>query len=226
MWCQDEAGPCQAIPQPGQAWRPEGQPVCQPHEYIRGGTAKLLTLFRPATGEVRAKGVTNAPNVVLHPWLQKEVLQLLADVSDTPMQDSELPTPARWPTWLGHEPRSPLPPLRLILIWDNLAGHLSWSIVKWLFAHGVMPLYTPLSGSWLNMAESVQRILVGRALSGQHPTTAVEVITWLEETVAGWNAAPTPFVWDGKRRERRVRARQRHLGGSAATVADHQLIAA
>src|SRR5207302_2664872 len=40
VWCQDEAGPYQAIPQPGQSWRPEGRPVCQPHEYIRGGTAK------------------------------------------------------------------------------------------------------------------------------------------------------------------------------------------
>src|SRR5712691_8095067 len=112
VWCQDEAGPYQAIPQPGQSWRPEGRPVCQPHEYIRGGTAKLLTLFRPATGEVRARGVTNAPNVVLHPWLQNELLELLAVVPDKPMEDSELPTPARWPTWLGHEPRSPLPPLR------------------------------------------------------------------------------------------------------------------
>jgi len=28
----------------------------------------------------------------------------------------------------------------MILVWDNLAGHLSWSIVSWLFAHGVMPL--------------------------------------------------------------------------------------
>jgi hypothetical protein len=112
-----------------------------------------------------------------------------------------------------------------MLIWDNLAGHLSTSIVTWLFAHGVMPLYTPLSGSWLNMAESVQRILVGRALAGQHPKSGTELITWLEDTVAGWNAAPTPFVWDGKRRERRVRARQRRLGGSAA-LADHQLIAA
>ena len=35
----------------------------------------------------------------------------------------------------------PLPPLRLILVWDNLAGHASTSIVTWLFAHGVMPLY-------------------------------------------------------------------------------------
>ena len=67
LWCQDEAGPYQAIPQPGQSWQPEGKPRRQPHEYIRGGTAKLLTLFRPATGEVRAKGVPRAPNVVLHP---------------------------------------------------------------------------------------------------------------------------------------------------------------
>jgi len=226
VWCQDEAGPYQAIPQPGQSWRPEAKPVCQPHEYIRGGTAKLLTLFRPATGEVRAKGVTSAPNVVLHPWLQNELVQLLADLPDTPTRNSEPPAPTQWATWLGHAPHLPLPPLRLILVWDNLAGHLSWSIVTWLFAHGVMPLYTPLSGSWLNMAESVQRILCGRALTGQHPQSAAELIIWLEETVAGWNAAPTPFVWDGKRRERRLRAKQRRLGGSAATVADHQLIAA
>jgi len=77
-----------------------------------------------------------------------------------------------------------------------------------------------------NMAESVQRILCGRALNGQHPQSSKEIITWLEDTVAGWNAAPTPFVWDGKRRERRLRAKRRRLGGSAAILADHQLIAA
>ena len=226
MWCQDEAGPYQAIPQPGQSWRPEGKPLGQPHEYIRGGTAKLLTLFRPATGHVRAKGVTNAPNVVLHPWLQAELLQVLADLPDAPNSHSKPATHAQWATWLGHVPHLPLPPLRLLLVWDNLAGHLSSSMVMWLFAHGVMPLYTPLSGSWLNMAESVQRILCSRALNGQHPKSAAEIVTWLEDTVAGWNAAPTPFVWDGKRRERRLRAKQRRLGGSAATLSHHQLIAA
>jgi DDE superfamily endonuclease len=226
VWCQDEAGPYQAIPQPGQAWRPEGQPVCQPHEYIRRGTAKLLTLFRPAKGEVRAKGVPGAPNAVLHPWLQHELLQILADLPETPAAaKTELASPGHWTTWLGHVPHAPLPPLRSILIWDNLAGHLSTSIVTWLFAHGVMPLYTPLSGSWLNMAESVQHIIYGRALRGQHPQSVLELIRWLEETVAGWNAVPTPFIWDGKRRERRIRAKQRHLGGSAA-LANHQLIAA
>ena len=42
-----------------------------------------------------------------------------------------------------------LPPLRMLLILDNLAGHKSAPFVCWLMAHGIMPLYTPLSGSWL-----------------------------------------------------------------------------
>jgi len=89
-----------------------------------------------------------------------------------------------------------------------------------------MPLYTPLSGSWLNMAESVQRILVRRALEGHHPQSQDDLIAWLDDTVEGWNANPTPFVWHGKRFERRQRARQRRLGGSPATLAHPQLSAA
>jgi hypothetical protein len=227
VWCQDEGGPYQAIPQPGASWAPVGEPARQPHEYVRGGTAKLLTLFRPATGEVRAKGVTNAPNSVLHPWLQAELTEVLADLPPlTTTDEAERPPLARWSTWLGREPREPLPPLRLLLIWDNLAGHLSWTIVRWLYRQGVLPLYTPLSGSWLNMAESVQRILVRRALEGQHPQSQDDLIAWLDDAVIGWNAAPTPFVWHGKRYERRRRARQRRLGGAPADQATIQLYAA
>ncbi len=185
-----------------------------------------MTLFRPATGEVRAKGVTTAPNAVLHPWLQHELAQVLAAWPPVATPEGARPPCARWATWLGHEPHEALPPLRLILVWDNLAGHLTPDLVVWLFQQGVLPLYTPRSGSWLNMAESVQRIIVGRALAGGHPQSAEELIIWLEETVAGWNQAPTPFVWDGKRRERRERARQRRLGGSGATLANPQLFAA
>jgi hypothetical protein len=226
VWCQDEAGPYQAIPQPGASWQPQGQPAHQPHEYIRGGTAKLLTLFHPATGAVRVKGVEHATNAILHPWLQAELTAVLAALAAVSLPEGERPPLAQWATWLGHEPREALPPLRLILVWDNLAGHLSWAIVHWLFQHGIMPLYTPLSGSWLNMAESVQRIIVGRALGGQHPATAEELVQWLEDTAAGWNAAPTPFVWGGKRCERRQRTRQRRLGGSGAAFAETQSIAA
>jgi hypothetical protein len=76
------------------------------------------------------------------------------------------------------------------------------------------------------MAESVQRIIVGRALSGQHPKNAQEVINWLEQTVTGWNREPTPFVWAGKRKQRRERAKLRRLAGSGAAIPVSNLIAA
>ena len=84
LWCQDEAGPYQAIPQAGEDWHPEGKPTLQLHEYIRGGTAKLLTLFHPATGQLRAKGVLSAPNVVLHPWVQGELQSALDQLDKKP----------------------------------------------------------------------------------------------------------------------------------------------
>jgi hypothetical protein len=73
-----------------------------------------------------------------------------------------------------------------------------------------------LGGSWLNLAESVQSILVRRALDGHHTQTAQEAMTWLSEQVAGWNAAPTPFAWGGERAARRQRTRERRHrpGGS------------
>jgi hypothetical protein len=221
---EDEAGPYQAIPQPGASWQPEGHPATQPHEYERRGTAKLLTLFRPSTGQVHAKGVISATNAVLHPWLQEQLSVILTEIEKKqPLAslppEEERPLYARWETWLGHPQGRPLPPLRIVLVLDNLAGHLSYDLVGWLFDHGVMPLYTPVGGSWLNMAESVQRIIVRRALSGQYPDNALQVIDWLEQTVAGWNRNPTPFVWNGKRRLRRERARLRRLGGSGATLA-------
>jgi hypothetical protein len=96
-----------------------------------------------------------------------------------------------------------------------------------LLHQGILPLYTPLSGSWLNLAQApLQRIIVRRALAGDHPQTAAEIMQSLAETVAGWNAHPTPFIWDGPRRERRQRARQRQLGGAAAAVGHVHSIAA
>jgi len=225
VWCQDEAGPYQTIPHPGSGWHLRDKTALQPHEYFRQGTAKLLTLFRPATGEVRAKGVEQAPNAVLHPWLQEELQAILDEQArEHPSVFSATDTTpeAIWKVWYhwfwSYYRWRPCPRLRLILVWDNLAGHLSYDLVRWLLAQGILPLYTPLGASWLNMAESVQRILVRRALCGQHPQTPAEIITWLQETVTGWNRHPTPFVWGGKRKLRRQRARLRHLGGSGAAL--------
>lgn len=148
VWCQDEAGPYQAIPQPGASWRPQEEGQLQPHEYIRGGTAKMLTLFRPATGELRAQGVKSAPNVVLHPWLKAQIEQILASGHAQSTQKIQLQgRGGDWEEWLGYKLNKELPPIRMLLIWDNLAGHKSWKMVEWLLEHGVVPLYTPLSGS-------------------------------------------------------------------------------
>lgn len=216
VWCQDEAGPYQAVPQPGGSWQPSGDPARRPHEYLRGGTAKLLTLFRPATGQVRAAPVDCATNAVLHPWLERELTAILADC-----RAPEAPLPvSQWDDWLPASAppwwAEGLPPLRVLLIWDNLQGHHNWELEQWCLNQGVLPLFTPLSGSWLNLAESVQRILLRRALDGQQPQSTQEVKDWLAATVRGWNAAPTPFEWGGKRAARRQRARQRRhaLGGS------------
>jgi hypothetical protein len=91
-------------------------------------------------------------------------------------------------------------------------------MVVWLCQHGVMPLYTPLGGSWLNMAEAIQRILKRRALDGQHPQSPAEIGAWFEQTARAWNQQPTPFLWNGKRRQRRRKRRgEGHaVGGSAA----------
>ncbi len=67
-------------------------------------------------------------------------------------------------------------------------------------------------------AESIQRIVVRRALEGSDLESPEAVIEALEATVRGWNRAPTAFVWGGKRRLRRERARARRLGGSGVTV--------
>jgi hypothetical protein len=218
LWCEDEAGPYQAIPQPGTSWQSVGCPAHRPHEYIRGGVAKLLTLFHPATGAVRANPVAGAPNAVLHPWLQAEVAAILAELPPIPDPAAPERHAAFWwwgqgdpPAWLAD-----LPPVRLLLVWDNLAGHRTPALVAWLLERGVWPLPTPLGGSWLNLAEAIQRILVRRALDGQHPTSAQEIMTWLTAQVTGWNADPTPFCWGGKRAARRVRARERRhaLAGS------------
>ena len=179
----------------------------------------MLTLFHPHSGQVRACPVERATNAVLHPWLKQELTQILAHLPPLP-PDAEEGWGRRFRDWgYWEEPLSERewPLVRLVLIWDNLAGHLTPDLVVWLIAQGIVALYTPLGGSWLNMAESVQRILVRRALSGQHPESAAQIMDWLSATVRGWNADPTPFCWGGKRWQRRQRFRERHqLGGSCA----------
>jgi hypothetical protein len=181
-----------------------------------------LTLFHPATGQLRAQPVQQATNAVLHPWLKAELGAILAELP--PVKEPQAPG-RRWQDWgwseaelARWESNAPLPPVRLILVWDNLCGHTTAELVVWCVRQGILLLYTPLGGSWLNMAESVQRIIVRRALAGQHPESAAVVREWLSAAVEGWNREPIPFEWGGKRAARRQRAweRRHRLGGSGA----------
>ncbi|MGI8540131.1 MAG: transposase [Rubrobacteraceae bacterium] len=222
VWTEDEAGPYQTVPCPGASWEPAGKPKRRSHEYVRRGTAKLLTLFHPATGEVRARGVRQTTDAILHPWLREELSAVLERLPEreAPGKEENL---AEWRSWqegLSVKITLPekLPPLRMLLVWDNIIGRLNAEMLLWMFARGIMVLYTPLGGSWLNMAESIQRIIARRALHGQHPRHPEEVIEWLEAAARSWNRDPTPFEWGGRRAERRARARRRRhaLGGSGA----------
>src|SRR4029450_9126032 len=129
VWCEDEAGPFQAVPHPGVSWQPRGRPTLQPHEYIRGGTTKVLPPFPPAPGRVRLQPAARGTNAVLHPWLRERLSEILAELPPPvgSSQDSAA-TPAAWavgqaglttPFTLPED----LPPLRLLLVWDNLTGH-------------------------------------------------------------------------------------------------------
>lgn len=163
VWCEDEAGPYQAIPQPGASWNLSGEPATQPHEYFRGGTAKLLTLLHPATGEVRAQAVTQTTNAVLHPWLQEELSAVLPPAAPPAGELSPVPTGAvegaapdawhAWATWgwtpdrLAQYTTTPALLVTLLLMLDNLKGHYTKDFVAWCLERGIALLYTPLGGS-------------------------------------------------------------------------------
>ena len=138
---------------------------------------------------------------MLRPWLKGELEAILKQCPPAP---EVVPEGRRWQDW------------------DIFpaAEQLDRFLVQWCAEHGILLLWTPTAGSWLNMAESLQRIIQRRALSGQHPASAQTLMRWLTAAVEGWNRHPTPFIWGGKRHARRDRAyaRRHCVGGSGATT--------
>src|SRR5215210_4785677 len=96
VWCEDEAGPFQAVPQAGVSWQPREHPATQPHEYIRGGTTKILTLFHPASGRVRLQPAARGTNAVLHPWLRERLSEILAELPPPGSSQDPAATQAAW----------------------------------------------------------------------------------------------------------------------------------
>ncbi|MGK7899797.1 MAG: transposase [Xenococcus sp. (in: cyanobacteria)] len=224
VWTEDEAGPYGTHPYETQTWQQQGEPLKQPHEYLPNGTAKILTLFHPADGQVLLKGVESVTNKVLHPWLKEQLSQILDGLPPHRATICEEDNRQLWETWrqglkVKFTLPQELPPLRLLLICDNLKGHKTPDLVVWFCDHGILPLYTPLSGSWLNMTESIQKILKQRALGGQNPSQPQQIIDNFETIAQVWNQHPTPFEWGGKRAKRRQEARLRKLHPIAASGA-------
>jgi len=135
VWTEDEAGPYPILPYPGAHRQPLGLPTRYPHDYLRDGTAKQL--HECGAPSLARRGTCRHPRAVASADGGVECRGKSAALRIT------LP--------------EHLPPLRLLLVLDNLTGHLTPSFVLWLFAHGVMPLYTPLSGSWLNLPKGHPR---------------------------------------------------------------------
>ena len=116
--CKDEAGPFQTVPYPGSSWRPQGRPALQPHEYVRAGTSKVLTLFEPATGQVHLRPVTRSTNPVLHGWLQESLDAIIAALPTQATPTEPMTNRAAWQVWqAGLAARftlpAQLPPLRV-----------------------------------------------------------------------------------------------------------------
>lgn len=184
-----------------------------------------MTLFHPSTGLVRVRGSVSTKNEVLHRGLKEELTAILEELPAAEGVLSPAANRAQWEGWhqgLTRRITRPdkLPRLRMLLVMDNRTGHRTPSVMLWLFERGIMPLFTPLGGSWLTMAKSIQRILKRRGLEGHHPPTPEQIIDWLEAAARGWNNDPTPFEWGGRRaaRRRRSRARRHSVGGSCAFI--------
>jgi hypothetical protein len=58
-----------------------------------------LTLFHPATGQVRVKGVTHSPNTVLHPWFEHELTTIIAALPHLNPAADPVAHRAAWTRW-------------------------------------------------------------------------------------------------------------------------------
>ena len=184
----------------------------------------MLTLFHPASGKVRVKGVTSSANIVLHPWLKEQLTQILAALPEKPVLPPE-DNRALWLSWqkgLSMPIGLPenLPTLRMLLIWDNLRGHYTVELLLWLFQHGIMPLFTPIGGSWLNMAEFDAAHFGTTCFAWATTRNPCANHGFAGRSSSRMEFGSTPFEWGGKRAARRERSRlRRHaLGGSGACV--------
>ena len=170
---------------------------------------RCSTLFRPADGRVRIEGATSSPNAVLHPWLKRELAAILA----------ELPTPpptadasrAAWERWQAGLTAPITLPERVAAAAGAVgAGQLGRAQDPGVRAVAVRPRGdAPVHPAGRVVAEhgrehptGAQAAGLGRGASDRPRTRSSPGSS---AVARHWNAAPTPFVWGGKRAARRKR---------------------
>ncbi len=109
--------------------------------------------IEPASGVVRVKGVETCPNTVLHAWLKQQLSDIIQSLPQSATVLSIQDNHTLWSSWrqglkVKFTLREELPPLRMLLVCDNLVGHKTPDFVVWLCHQGILPLYTPECGSW------------------------------------------------------------------------------
>jgi len=128
---------------------------------------------------------------VLHAWLESELLAswTRCQTAKSLPEDDNRAAWERWQAGLIIKPTlcDTLPPLRLLLIMDNLAGHLHrvlCVVVRTRHHAAVHPAQRILvehdessSGSWPSVLWPVRT-----------PASPAELIEWLETTARAWNA--------------------------------------
>ena len=113
----------------------------------------MLTLLHPKTVQVRVRGVTNTRNETLHGRLKTELAAIVDTLPEPTTRLNADNNRALWESWRSGLTVKPtrsteLPPLRLLLVMDNLVGHKNSAWLVWCFQQGILPLYTPVAGSW------------------------------------------------------------------------------
>jgi hypothetical protein len=85
----------------------------------------MLTLFHPASGQVRLEPVARSTNAIVHPWLKARLAEIVAALPAVAAPLDREQNRRVWQAGLTVRFTLPdeLPPLRLLLIWDNLTGH-------------------------------------------------------------------------------------------------------
>lgn len=85
------------------------------------------------------------------------------------------------------------------LIVDNYATHKHPKVQRWLARHKRFHVhFTPTSASWLNMVERFFRDLTEHRLRRSAFRSVPELVSAIDNYIAGHNQQPKPFIWTAK----------------------------